>query len=69
MNIDINLVNSLKVGEFIKVSETEVMACLEWTKCSSCVFDEEDGLNCPNCYDGYADLMYQIFKEKQLWST
>lgn len=66
MNIDINLVNSLKVGEFIKVSETEVMACLEWYGCSSCVFDEEDGLNCPNCHDGYTDLMYQIFKEKHL---
>ena len=66
MNIDINLVNSLKVGEFIKVSETEVLVCLECGVCDLCVFDEEDGLNCPNCHDGYTDLMYQIFKEKQI---
>lgn len=33
MDIDIDLVNSLKVGEFIKVSENEVLVCVEWTKC------------------------------------
>lgn len=64
MNIDINLVNYLKVGEFIKVSETEVLACVEWTKCEECCFNFTG--KCHNfCHDGLIDLMYQIFKLKQ----
>ena len=66
MNIDINLVNSLKVGEFIQVSETEVLACVEWTKCEDCHLNGVDREICYDvCHDGYTDLMYILFKLKQ----
>lgn len=65
MNIDINLVNSLKVGEFIQISETEVLACVEWDGCDPCCYDDNDRVDCPSCHDGYTDLMYKLFKLKQ----
>ena len=66
MNININLVSSLKVGEFIQVSETEVLACVEWTKCEECYFNGVDREICYDvCHDGYTDLMYRLFKLKQ----
>ena len=65
MNIDINLVNSLKVGEFIQVSEMEILACVEGTGCEECYFTDYCWIDCPNCYDGYTDLMYKLFKLKQ----
>lgn len=66
MDIDIDLVNSLKVGEFIKVSENEVLACVEWTKCDDCYYNLVDKEICYNiCHDGYTDLMYKLFKQKQ----
>ena len=58
MNIDINLVNSLKVGEFIQVSETEVLSCVEGTGCKECYFTDYDWLDCPLC--GNENKMYQI---------
>ena len=65
-NIDINLVNSLKVGEFIQVSETEILACVEWTKCEECYFNGTDREICYDvCHDGYTDLMYKLFKLKK----
>ena len=69
MEIDIDLVNSLKVGEFIKVSENEVLACVEWTKCEDCLFNDSIiNSGCKeniDCHDGYTDLMYKLFKQKQ----
>ena len=65
MNIDINLVNSLKVGEFIQVSDTEVLACVEWDGCHRCMFDSQDDYDCPICHDGDIDLAYKLFKLKQ----
>ena len=64
MNIDINLVNSLKVGEFIQVSEMEVLACLESGECyDACFFYDEDV--CPECTSNGKDKIYKILKLKQ----
>ena len=48
MNIDINLVNSLKVGEFIKISETEVLACVVCEDCEGCYYHYTD-MDCVKC--------------------
>lgn len=63
MKIDINLVSSLKVGEFIQISETGVLECVKGTSCNECYFTDYNWLNCPLC--GSKSKMYQI-KVKQL---
>lgn len=66
MNIDINLVSSLKVGEYLQVSESEVLACVEWTKCEDCYFNGVDREMCYDvCHDGCTDFMYKLFKLKK----
>ncbi len=64
MNIDINLVNSLKVGEYLQVSETEVLARLESGECyDACFFYDEDV--CQDCTSNGKDKIYKILKLKQ----
>ena len=67
MNIDINLVSSLKVGEYLQVSETEVLACVEKDRdgCERCVYyyEECDLIQCENVNG--LDVMYTSFKLKQ----
>ena len=48
MNLDIDLINSLKVGEYIKISETEVLACVSCEDCEDCYFHYDD-MDCPKC--------------------
>ena len=64
MNIDINLVSSLKVGEYLQVSETEVLACVSG-KCSDCYFKNTNCDNVDCKINGDYHLTYTILKLKQ----
>lgn len=59
MDIDISLINSLKRGEYLKVSEGEILACLPMKKCSYFFYSGCVGINCTH----NDDIMYKLFKE------
>lgn len=63
MNIDINLVNSLKVGEFITIDTNKALLCTVG-KCINCHFYYSDKCDYIICYSrdrlDNKDVMYVI---------
>ena len=64
MNIDIKLVNSLKVGEFMQVSDAEVLACVKWHTCHKCYFNFQEYCDNIKCDLSHRPVLMYILKKQ-----